>query len=117
MKQVLDRAEESYNLTVYYEKYGLSARARYTWRDAYRTEDTAAGASLNSTFGFPTVNGDRGQLNLSVSYAFNDNLSIGAEAVNLTESDVDQYCVNDGALLCFQGLTDRRITFGASYRF
>lgn len=117
LAQLLDLSEEAYNLTVYYEKYGLSARARYTWRDAYRTEDTAGGASLNSTFGFPTVNGPRGQLNLSVLYAFNDHLSIGAEAVNLTESDVDQYCVNDDALLCFQGLTDRRITFGASYRF
>ena len=115
--QLLDLSENAYNLTVYYEKYGLSARARYTWREAFRTEDTAAGASTNSTFGFPTVTGDRGQLNLSASYAVSDHFDVGVEVVNLTEEDIDQYCVNDGALLCFKGYTDRRITFGASYRF
>ena len=116
-QQLLDLSETAYNITTYYEKYGLAARLRYTWREAFRTLDAAAGASQNSTFGFPTVTDDRGQLNASVNYAVNDNLDVGLEVVNLTESDVDQYCVNAGALLCFQGLTDRRITFGASYRF
>ena len=35
----------------------------------------------------------------------------------ITEEEVEQSCVNEGALLCFQGLTDRRITVGATYRF
>ena len=90
---------------------------RYTWREAFRTEDTAAGASLNSTLGFPVVTHDRGQLNASISYDVNENLNLGLEAVNLTESDITQSCVNEGAMLCAQGITDRRITFGASYRF
>ncbi|MEM9657276.1 MAG: TonB-dependent receptor, partial [Planctomycetota bacterium] len=47
---LLDFSENAYNVTLYYEKFGLSARARYTWRDAFRTLDTAAGASLNSTW-------------------------------------------------------------------
>ena len=64
---LLDFSENAYNVAVYYEKYGLSARLRYTWREAFRTEDTAAGASLNSTLGFPVVTHDRGQLN-AVSY-------------------------------------------------
>ncbi len=114
---LLDFSEDAYNVAVYYEKYGLSARLRYTWRDAYRTEDTAAGASLNSTLGFPVTTHDRGQLNASVSYDVNDNLNLGIEAVNLTESDIIQSCVNEGAMQCAQGITDRRITFGASYRF
>ena len=37
------------------------------------------------------------------------------EGVNLTESDVEQSCVNGGALLCYQGLTDRRVTIGARH--
>ena len=114
---LLDLSENAYNITVFYEKYGLSARMRYTWREAFRTEDTAGGATLSSTFGFPVVTEDRGQLNASISYDVNDHLNIGLEAVNLTEEDVVQSCVNEGAILCFQGLTDRRITFGASYRF
>ncbi len=114
---LLDFSENAYNLTLYYEKYGLSARARYTWRDAFRTLDTAAGASLNSTLGFPVVTESRGQLNASVVYDVTDFLAVGLEGVNLTKSDISQFCVNDGALLCFQGLPDRRITFGATFRF
>ncbi|MEL7197804.1 MAG: TonB-dependent receptor [Pseudomonadota bacterium] len=114
---LLDFSENAYNVTLYYEKYGLSARARYTWRDAFRTLDTAAGASLNSTLGFPVVTEARGQLNGSVVYDVTDFLSLGVEGVNLTKSDISQFCVNDGGLLCFQGLPDRRITFGATLRF
>lgn len=114
---LLDFSENAYNITVYYEKHDLSARLRYTWREAFRTEDTAAGASLNSTLGFPVTQHDRGQLNASVSYDVNEQLNIGVEAVNLTESDITQSCVNENALLCAQGITDRRITFGATYTF
>ncbi|MGS2720175.1 TonB-dependent receptor [Paraglaciecola aestuariivivens] len=110
-----DLSENAYNFTLYYEKYGLSARARYTWREAYRSTDF--GSTSSFPWGFPVVQDDRGQLNASVSYDVNEQLNLGIEAVNLTESDVKQYCVNEGALLCYQGLTDRRITLGASYRF
>ena len=98
-----------------HEKFGLSARARYTWRDAYRSTDF--GSTSSFPWGFPVVQAARGQLNASVSYDVNDRLTLGVEGVNLTESEVKQYCVNDGALLCFEGLTDRRITFGATYNF
>ncbi|UOR09547.1 TonB-dependent receptor [Qipengyuania flava] len=113
---LLDFSPHAYNVTLYYEKFGLSARARYTWRDAFRTLDTAAGATLNSTLGFPVVTGARGQLNASITYDVTDYLNIGVEGVNLTKSRIEQYCVNDGALLCFQGLPDRRITFGATLK-
>ncbi|QUL38143.1 TonB-dependent receptor [Erythrobacter sp. JK5] len=114
---LLDFSQHSYNVTLFYEKYGLSARARYTWRDAFRTLDTAGGASLNSTFGFPVVTESRGQLNASVSYDVTDWFNIGVEGVNLTKSDITQSCVNEGALFCFQGLPDRRLVFGASVSF
>lgn len=114
---LLDFSPHAYNITLFYEKFGLSARARYTWRDAFRTLDSAGGASLNSTFGFPVVTAARGQLNASVVYDITDFLSVGVEGVNLTGSDIFQYCVNDDALLCFQGLPDRRVTFGATLSF
>lgn len=111
----IDLSEDSYNTTLYYEKHGLSARARYTWRSAYRSTDF--GSTSAFPWGFPVVQEARGQLNASISYDVNEHLNIGIEGVNLTESPVQQSCVNEGALLCFQGLTDRRITLGASYRF
>ncbi|WP_199857898.1 TonB-dependent receptor [Erythrobacter sp. EC-HK427] len=114
---LLDFSPHAYNVTLFYEKYGISARARYTWRDAFRTLDTAGGASLNSTFGFPVVSEARGQLNASINYDVTPFLNIGVEGVNLTRSNIRQFCVNDGALLCFEGLPDRRVTFGASLSF
>lgn len=112
---LMDLSENAYNFTLYYEKYGFSARARYTWREGYRSEDF--GSTSSYPWGFPVIQEDRGQLNASVSYDVNEQLNIGVEAVNLTESEVSQSCVNGGSLLCYQGLTDRRITFGMSYRF
>jgi hypothetical protein len=72
---------------------------------------------LNSTLGFPVVTSARGQLNGSISYDVTDQFTVGVEAVNITKEDILQYCVNDGAMLCAQGIADRRITFGGSFTF
>jgi outer membrane receptor protein involved in Fe transport len=114
---LLDNSRNAYNLTAFYEKYGLSARARYTWREQYRTLDFAGGASVNSTFSFPVVNESRGQLNASINYDITDNFNIGVEGVNLTKSNVVQRCVADTGPICFVGYPDRRIVFGGSYTF
>ncbi|MBL4630485.1 MAG: TonB-dependent receptor [Paraglaciecola sp.] len=116
---LLDFSENAYNFTLYYEKFGLSARMRYTWREAFRTNDFGGGAnsSGSSTLSFPVVTADRGQLNASISYDINEQFNVGLEAVNLTEERIDLYCVTDNSLLCFVGMPDRRITLGASYRF
>ncbi|MBB3992225.1 TonB-dependent receptor [Croceicoccus naphthovorans] len=113
---LLDFSKHAYNVTLYYEKFGLSARARYTWRDAFRTLDTAGGATLNSTYGFPVVTAARGQLNGSINYDLTPWMNIGVEGVNLTKSKITQYCVNESAIVCFQGMPDRRITFGATMK-
>ena len=116
---LLDFSETAYNFTLFYEKYGISARARYTWREAFRTEDFGGGANTSgsSTFSFPVVTDDRGQLNASISYDVNDNLNVGVEVVNLTEERIEQNCVTGEGPLCFVGFPDRRITFGANYNF
>ena len=116
---LLDFSEDAYNITLYYERSGLSARMRYTWREGFRTQDFAAGANTSgsSTFSFPVNTLDRSQLNASINYAINDNFDIGIEAVNLTEEPVYQHCVAETGPLCFAGYPDRRIIFGGSYRF
>ncbi|MCR9223411.1 MAG: TonB-dependent receptor [Hyphomonas sp.] len=116
---LLDFSENAYNATLYYEKYGLSARARYTWREGFRTQDFGGGANTSgsSTLSFPVHTLDRGQLNASVNYAVTDNFSIGLEAVNLTEERIVQKCVTEAGPTCFVGYPDRRITFGGSYTF
>ena len=114
---LLNLSEDAYNLTAFYEKYGLSARARYTWRSAYRTDDLPGTGNVFDPLGFRAVAEERGQLNASASYDINENFTVSIDGVNLTESDADVYCVNEDALLCYKGITDRRIVFGGSYTF
>ncbi len=116
---LLDFSEDAYNFTLYYENHKLSARARYTWREGFRTQDFGGGANTSgsSTFSFPVNTLDRGQLNASISYAVNDNLDLSIEGVNITEERIDQHCVSESGPLCFVGFPDRRIVFGAAYRF
>ena len=55
-------------------------------------------------------------MNASINYDINDHINVGVEGINLLRGDQVQYCVNDNSLLCFQGLTDRRFTFGVSVK-
>lgn len=99
-------SNRSYNFTLFYDKYDLNVRMRYTYRSAFEER-------LNvMRFNIPPIVGARGQLNLSVNYQINDIFAVGVEGVNLTREDRTRWCFNEGALLCEQNLTDRRITFG-----
>ena len=68
-------------------------------------------------FGVPRVNGSRGQLNGSVNYDINENINVGVEGINILQTDADQFCVNNNSLLCFNGITDRRIVAGVNFKF
>lgn len=67
----------SYNFAVMYEKYGISARVAYNWRDEYLL--TTSGANINR----PVWSDDEGQLDASIFYTLNDKLKIGLQATNL----------------------------------
>lgn len=114
---LLNLSKNSYNLTAFYEKYGFSARARYTYRSSYLTDDLPGTGNVFDPFGFRGVAGSRGQLNGSTSYEVTDNFKVSVDAVNLFETDAPVFCINNNALECYQGITDRRIIFGASYTF
>ena len=103
-------SRNAYNATLYYDGFGVNFRARYTWRSDFRTNQFIS-------FNMPRIVDDRAQLNASVSYAINDNFTVGIEGINLLREDRTQWCVNDNALLCSQGLTDRRLIVGLSGRF
>ena len=116
---LLDFSKNAYNITGFYEKFGLSARARYTWREGFRTNDFGGGANTSgsSTFSFPVHTLDRGQLNASINYDISENFNVGIEGVNLTTSNIIQKCVSETGPTCFVGYPDRRIVFGGSYTF
>lgn len=100
----------SYNTTLFYDKYGISFRARYSWRSHFVIDQP-------QRFGLPRVVDDRGQLNASLSYAITDRLTVGVDGINLLRERNDEWCINDGALLCQQDSADRRIVGGVSFKF
>lgn len=114
---LLDLSNHAYNVTGYYEKYGLSARMRYTWRSSFRTDDLPGTGSVFDPLGFRGVVESRGQLNGSISYNVTDQIALNVDAVNLTKSSQNVFCVNNNALLCYEGITDRRIIFGARFTY
>lgn len=106
-------SRNAYNATLFYDKFGLNARARYTWRSSFTLP-----ASVESfKVGAPLINARRGQLNASVSYDITDSINVGVEGINLLQNDQDQFCVSEGTLLCFNGFTDRRIIGGVNFTF
>ena len=110
---VLERenlSKNAYNLTAFYENYGLSARVRYTWGSSFQSTDPIQ-------FGVPRVTESRGQLNANDNYDISENINVGIEAINLLQNDADQSCVNANTLLCLHDITDRRIIGGVSVKF
>jgi len=103
-------SKNAYNFTLFYDKYGLNARARYTYRTSFIER------LGRNRFNIPPVVGARGQLNVSLNYEVNEHITVGVEGVNLGQEDRTRYCFNEGTLLCEQSLTDRRITFGITAR-
>jgi TonB-dependent receptor len=71
------------NAVLMYEKYGITARLAYNWRDEFLAATNQNGSNTN-----PYYVEAYDQIDLSVGYQFNDSLSLQVEAVNLTGEDV-----------------------------
>jgi TonB-dependent receptor len=75
----LEGLSDSANAVLIYEKYGLSARLAYNWRDAFLTATTWGGQQ-----GLPGFVDEYQQIDLNVTYNINDQLAIGLDGINLT---------------------------------
>lgn len=105
-------SENSYNITVFYEKHGFNARVRYTYRDAFLREE-----AIDLANGLPFYQDDRGQLNASVSYDINDSFSVTLSGVNLTKETFDERAIFEDGPLVQQRDADRRYVLGVRARF
>ena len=65
-----------------FEKFGLSARLAYNWRDEFLQNVNQGG------FRNPIYVEAYDQIDLSVGYDFNDHLAVSFEAINLTGEDI-----------------------------
>ena len=98
------------NAVLMFEKYGLSARLAWNWRDEFLSA-TNQGNSRN-----PRYTESYQQFDLSVGYDFNDHLSVNFEAINLTGEDIR---IHGRSELQLFRLEDQfaRYAIGARYKF
>ena len=75
----LEGLSDSANAVLIYEKYGLSARVAYNWRDAFLTTTTWGGQQ-----GLPGFVDTYKQIDLNITYNLNDNLAVGLDGINIT---------------------------------
>jgi TonB-dependent receptor len=106
---------DSYNLVAFFDKYGWQVRAAYNWRDEFLAF-LGGGADGGVTFVSPAYNEAYGQLDLNLTYAINDHLSVFGEGINLTEETQRIHARHENQLL-FATQTGARYMFGARYKF
>lgn len=83
-------SESIINASVYYEKYGFSARLSYQWRD--RWLDTLGGLGVGAGTG-DEYRKEYENVDLSLRYSFTENLTLFADLANLTD---ERYIVYQG---------------------
>lgn len=87
----LNGLSDSANLQAFYEKHGLSVKATYAWRDAYLI---GVGQDQGSSDNPPQFAKEFGQIDASVNYDVNDDLTVFFEGLNLnneTEQGFGRY--------------------------
>ncbi|NYE63499.1 TonB-dependent receptor [Duganella sp. 1224] len=81
-------SRNNYNLIAYYETKAWGVRAVYNYRDDY---DLAAGGTFNGAARSVKA---RGQLDMSASYTFTNNIKISFDAFNMTNAVREEYEVS-----------------------
>ncbi|WP_017446648.1 TonB-dependent receptor [Gayadomonas joobiniege] len=79
-------SKHAYNLIAFYDKDGFQARIAYNWRDKFlNLRQGNNGGSL------PHHVDEYGQLDFSTSYDIDENITLSAEAINLTNENILEY--------------------------
>jgi len=106
---------DSANLVIFYDKHDWQIRAAYNWRDEFLSSignpNSGRGAVVN-----PYYTERYGQLDLNVTWAVNERLSVFVEAINLTD-EVQRSWTRHPNMLGELSQTGPRYMFGARYRF
>ena len=97
-------SSRSYNVAVMYEKYGISARLAYNWRQRYLL--TSSAANVNA----PVWSRDYGQLDGSIFYSINKQYKIGVQATNILKERTVLEVGNPDRVAPYNWVeTDRRV--------
>lgn len=99
----------SYSLVGFYEKYGITARVAYTYRDNFL--QVASGRN-----GEPEYFDAYGQLDVSLAYDIGKNFTVFADAINVNNAKEFIYSVSEDRTKEYRK-TGRRISAGVRVRF
>tara|TARA_R110000772_G_scaffold60993_17_gene137539 strand:+ start:4334 stop:7447 length:3114 start_codon:yes stop_codon:yes gene_type:complete len=108
---MLDNSEHQANVALWYEDEGLQARIAANYRSKTFVSVRRLGSYELAKFIEPTL-----YLDASVSYDFNEHLSVSLQGTNLTEETRDTYLQWED-LIDKRFINERRFTLGAQYRF
>ena len=96
-------ADQTYNLTAYYENDSFDARVSYNYKDKY-VESIASDM-------YPVYRDAYGQTDISLGYQINDTLKIILEGINITDEETSAYTI-DPAFPTMYEFSGRRISLG-----
>jgi len=99
------------NVVAFFENQKFQVRAAYNWRDKFLANTFDGGGLPN-----PVYTEAYGQLDVNASYSWNDNLTLMAEAVNLTDEIYRQHGRSERQVIMAQQ-TGPRFMIGARYKF
>jgi len=101
---------DSANAVLMFEKFGLSARLAYNWRDQFLSNINQGG------WRNPIFVEAYDQIDLSVGYDLSDNFAVSFEAINLTGEDIRWHGRSDKQLWRLED-QGARYAVGARYKF
>ena len=102
---------DSANAVLMFEKFGLSARLAYNWRDEFLAQTNVGGGNRN-----PIYVEAYDQIDLSVGYDFTDSLAVSFEAINLTGEDIRWHARSVKQVYRLEDQSPR-YALGARYKF
>jgi len=102
---------DSANAVLMFEKFGISTRLAYNWRDEFLSQTNVGGGNTN-----PIYVEAYDQIDLSVGYDINDSLSVSFEAINLTGEDVRWHARSVKQIYRLEDQSPR-YALGARYKF
>jgi len=105
---------DSANLVVFYDKHDWQVRVAYNWRDEFLS--SIGNPSGGRGVPHPYYTESYGQLDINITWAVNERLSLFAEGINLTDETQRIYVRHPNALGELSQ-TGPRYMFGARYRF
>jgi TonB-dependent receptor len=102
---------DSANAVLMYEKFGLTARVAYNWRDEFLAQTNVGGGNRN-----PIYVEAYDQIDVSVGYDITDALAVSLEAINVTGENVRWHARSVNQVYRLEDQKPR-YALGARYKF